>query len=479
MGEAQPRADYKVVDRRIGLLGGTVLLVGTVIGMSVFLLPGALIGEAGPSIALALIVAAFPATFSILMLLQLGGSLPVAGGIYVYLSRLVSPAWGFIGLWMVMPAIWFALLFTAIGFAEFTNVLLPVDVPQPVLVISVLAAFMLLNLRGITLVTTVQFAMVALILLGGAVFVTAGVPQVELSNFQPLFPEGAEPFITAVVAMFIPFQGYSMIVELGEELEDPVRNIPRVLVLGMGIAFLLSLLLIAVFAGLDRYDVLAGYETGGVARAATDYISPTVGVVVALAAILGAFTTLNAMITSYSRTLMRAGRDEVFSPRLAEISERAQVPQNAVIALGVPPMLLAPFQLPLVTISVLLAMSMLFSTFVTAFALWNLPKRFPEAYRNSIYRLPMPVLRATSIGAAMTSALVWLAMASQGATVVLIITVFVLVGFGYYRYLCHRAQRNGFDLKARLTMLDEHEGQQAAPATSSVAATAPAETSAP
>jgi basic amino acid/polyamine antiporter, APA family len=467
MGGAQPRADYRVVDRRIGLLGGTVLLVGTVIGMSVFLLPGALIGEAGPSIALALVAAALPATFSILMLLQLGGALPVAGGIYVYLSRLVSPAWGFIGLWMVMPAIWFALLFTAIGFAEFSNVLLPVDLPQPVLVVLVLVAFMLLNLRGVTLVTTVQLGMVAAILLGGATFVIPGLFEVELANFQPLFPEGAEPFITAVVAMFIPFQGYSMIVELGEELEDPVRNIPRVLVLGMGIAFLLSLLLIAVFAGLDRYDVLAGYETGGVARAATDYISPAVGVVVAVAAILGAFTTLNALMTSYSRTLMRAGRDEVFSRRLARIGERTQIPHNAVMALSVPPLLLAPFELPLVTVSIFLAMAMLFSTFVTAFALWNLPRRFPEAYERSIYRLPMPVLRITSIGAATTAGLVWLAMASQATIVVVTIVGFVLAGYLYYRYLCYRFAKSGFDLKARLAMLDDHESREAAPATPS------------
>lgn len=459
MGGAEPRADYRVVDRRIGLLGGTVLLVGTVIGMSVFLLPGALIGEAGPSIGLALVAAALPATFSILMLLQLGGALPVAGGIYVYLSRLVSPGWGFIGLWMVMPAVWFALLFTAIGFAEFTNVLLPVDLPQPVLVIGVLLAFVLLNLLGVTLVTTVQLVMVAAILVGGATFVVPGLFEMDVANFQPLFPEGAEAFITAVVAMFIPFQGYTMIVELGEELEDPVRNIPRVLVLGMGIAFLLSLLLVVVFAGLDRYDVLAGYETGGVARAATDYISPAVGITVAVAAILGAFTTLNAMITSYSRTLMRAGRDEVFSKRLARLSDRTQIPHNAVIALGVPPLLLAPFELPLVTISILLAMSMLFSTFVTAFALWNLPKRFPGAYQSSVYRLPMPVLKITSIGAATTAGLVWLAMASQGAMVVLIILGFVLVGYLYYRFLCFRFAKDGRDLKARLAMLDDHEAR--------------------
>lgn len=453
------QATYKVIERQVGLLGGTVLMVGTVIGISVFLLPGELIGEAGPSIILALGITAVPMVFSVLMLLQLGGAMPVAGGIYVYASRLIGPAWGFLIIWLVIPGIWSTLLFTSIGFAEFTRFF--VDVPAPVLMAGVLIVFLFLNLRGITLVAWVQFAMVTAILVGFLVFVLPGAFQVDTSNYTPLFPEGTGPFLLAIVSLFIPFQGYSMIVELGEELKDPIRNIPRVLVLGMSLAVVLSLALVAVFAGLDRWDVLGGFEDGGIATASAEYIAPWVGATVAFAAVLGALTTLNAVITSYSRTIMRASRDEVLSLRLADIHPRHKVPHWSIVALSLPPILLVPVAPSAVVLSVFLALIILFAGFISAIALWNLPKRFPEAYEHSLYKLPLPILRLAAIGTAVSSVVFWLLVVAEALPIVGAIVLIAVVGYGYYRYRVAAYARAGIDLRERLTLLHDHESASA------------------
>jgi basic amino acid/polyamine antiporter, APA family len=458
---AEVQTSYKVVDRQIGLLGGVVLLVGTVIGMSVFLLPGALIGDAGPSIIAALLLTAAPMVFSVLLLLQLGGALPVAGGIYVYASRLVSPFWGVVTIWLVIPAIWAILLFTGIGFAQFATLLLPFDVAEPILVAAVLAVFILLNLRGVTLVTGIQLVMVVGILIGFAAFIIPGLFQIDTANYTPMFPAGVEPFLIAVVALYIPFQGYSMIIELGEELDDPIKNIPRVLLIGMALAVVLSLLLVVVFVGLDRWDILGAYEVGGVAQAGSDYLAPAVGAVVATAAILGAFTTLNALITSYSRTLMRAARDEVLSSKLAAIHPSTDVPHWAILTLTIPPLLLAPLELPPVLLSVFLALIILFGTFISAFALWNLPKRFPEAYEHSIYKLPMPVLKIAAVGAAVSSLAFWLIIFIQAVAIIVAILAIAISGYLYYLVRKRRYGRDGIDLDARLALLHSHEAGEA------------------
>jgi basic amino acid/polyamine antiporter, APA family len=446
---------YKVVDRQIGLVGGIVLMIGTVIGISVFLLPGVLIGDAGPSIVVALLVTAIPMVFSILMLLQLGGAMPVAGGAYVYASRLVGPVWGTMIVWLVIPAIWAVLLFTAFGFAEFVRVL--VEVPGWLLMAGVLLVFMGLNLRGITLVATLQLVMVAAIILGFLTFIIPGLFQVEAANYRPMFPEGVQPFVLAVVALFIPFQGYSMIVELGEELKDPIRNIPRVLIFGMALAVLLSLALVVVFTGLDDYETLGALGDGGVAEAAGDYIAGWIGGAVAFAAILGAFTTLNAIITSYSRTIMRAARDNVISPKLAEIHPSTQVPHRAVLVLSIPPILLIPVNPGPVVLPVFLALIILFGGFVSAVALWNLPKRYPDAYQHSIYKLPMPVLKLASVGTAGSSLLFWLAVAPQALPIVAVIVVLGLAGVGYH----HLRLRRDHQLRDRVDHLEPHEAAAA------------------
>jgi basic amino acid/polyamine antiporter, APA family len=450
----QPDNTYKVVDRQIGLVSGIALMVGTVIGISVFLLPGVLIGDAGPSIIVALLVTALPMVFSILMLLQLGGAMPVAGGIYVYASRLISPVWGTITVCLVIPAIWSTLLFTALGFAEFVRFF--VDLPAWLLMAGVLLLFMGLNLRGVTFVATIQLVMVAAVVVGFLTFILPGFFQVESANYTPLFPEGVEPFILAIVALYIPFQGYSMIVELGEELKDPIRNIPRVLVFGMVLAVLLSLGLVAVFAGMDDYAALGDLGDRGVAEAAGTYIAGWAGSVVAVAAVLGALTTLNALITSYSRTIMRAARDCVISPKLAEIHPRTKVPHWAIIVLALPPVLFIPVNPGPVVLPVFLALIILFGGFLSAIALWNLPKRFPEAYQSSIYRLPMPVLKMASIGAAASSALIWAAVAPQALPLVAIIVVIGLAGAGY-----HRFRNRAAHVEDAMEELEQHEAEEA------------------
>jgi basic amino acid/polyamine antiporter, APA family len=469
--KAEP--SYKLIERQIGLAGGTVLLVGTVIGISVFLLPGELIAQAGPSIVLALALTALPMVFSVLGLLQLGGAIPVAGGLYVYASRLVGPFWGFLSIWLVIPAIWSTLLFTSIGFAEFTRFF--VDIPAGVLMAAVLIAFLVLNLMGVTFVAWVQLVMVSGIILAILSFIIPGTGQIDFANYTPMFPNGIAPVLLAVVSLYIPFQGFSMIVELGEELKDPITNIPRVLMLGMSIAVLLSLGLVFVFVGLDNWEALAGLGPGGIAQAAAEYLPAWVGVAIATAAVLGAFTTLNAVITSYSRTLMRASRDQITSPKLAAIHPRTQVPHWSILVLSLPPLLFVPISPSVVTLTVFLALIILFGNFVGSIALWNLPKRYPERYEHSIYKLPMTVVKVSAIGSATFAVLFWLAVLSSAPAIVGVLLVLVAAGYGYYRIRIRSLATRGIHLVDRLKKLHDHEmGHTSAAAPAPEPAAAPA-----
>lgn len=461
---AAPSTGYQLIDRKIGLLGGTVLMTGTVLGSSVFILPGELIGSAGPSIALALAVTALPMVFSILGLLQLGGAMPVAGGQYVYASRLVSPFWGFVSLCAVVPAIWSTLLFTAVGFAEFSRFF--VDIPAGWLAVGVLLAFLVLNLCGVRLVTGIQLAMVVGIVLGALAFILPGAGQVDIANYSPLMPAGVGAFLLAIVSLYIPFQGYSMIVELGEELKNPARNIPRVLVVGMTLSVLLSVGLVGVFAGLDSWQNLAEFEAGGIAHAAGRFLPPAVGATVAGAAILGALTTVNSLIVSYSRTLMRASRDQVLARKLAELHPRTHVPHWAILVLVVPPLLAAAFTPDVVVLTMFLGMIILFGTIVSSFALWNLPKRYPDHYEHSLYRLPIPLLKTAAITSASIAVMLWLVVLAGSPGVFIAVCVVLVAGASGYFLRRRSLLRRGIDIGDRLRHLHAHEVAGAASLTS-------------
>jgi hypothetical protein len=177
--------------------------------------------------------------------------------------------------------------------------------------------------------------------------------------------------------------------------------------------------------------------------------------------VLGALTTLNAVITSYSRTIMRASRDEVLSLRLADIHPKHKVPHWSIVALSLPPILLVPVAPSAVVLSVFLALIILFGGFISAIALWNLPKRFPEAYEHSLYKLPMPILKLAAIGSAASSVVFWLLVVAQALPIVGTIVLIALVGYGYYRYRVAAYARQGIDLRKRLTLLHDHESVSA------------------
>nr|WP_255149512.1 APC family permease [Halorarius halobius] len=223
--------EHKLVTQRIGLLGAVGLLVGTAVGMSIFVVPTQMAAAAGPSIVPAVLLSVVPMGLGVLLLLQLGGAIPVAGGIYVYGSRLVGPFWGLVSVTVPVLAVWSYLLFAALGFSQYLNGIVGGAVPQVAAVWLLLGGFLALNYFGIQVVTKVQLAAVAVLVCGMATFIVGGLAAFDASNVTPMFPdplfaEGLGTFFLAVVLLYIPFQGFGMIIEIGEELEDPVRNIP-------------------------------------------------------------------------------------------------------------------------------------------------------------------------------------------------------------------------------------------------------------
>lgn len=453
---------HGIIDSEVGLIGATVLIVGNVIGVSAFVLPGELAGAAGPSVLLAMVAATVPLLFGILMSLQLGSAIPVAGGSYVYASRLVGPFWGFLLPWIAIPGVWAGMLFIGIGFAEYTSwvaeaVTFVPQVNELLLVYALLIPFIVLNVLGIRMVAIVQFLMVATIVAGMVAFIVPGAFQVETANFTPWFPQGYGEFVVAVVAMYFPLRGFRLVVELGEEMKQPAKNIPRVLALSAVIALSLLIGLVAVLVGTTDWRVLGGMDGAHVARVSLEMLpTPLVALVVAAAA-MGALTSINMTYTAYSRILMRAARDDIIPSPLARIHDRWDSPYVAVVVLGVPPLVVAPVSPGPDTLAIALSLAILFGLAVGGVSLWNLPKTFPQRYEHSLYRLPPLVLKATAVGAVISAALLWVLLAGQIPAMVGVLLGWGVLGYVFYRWRLRRYEAKGVDLRSRMRRLHDNE----------------------
>lgn len=471
-------SDYTPLGEQFGLVSAIALVVGTAIGLSIFVIPTQMAAITGPSITIALLLSFIPMLLAVLMLMQLGGSIPVAGGAYVYGSRLVGPFWGMVGLTCVVLSTWAYLLYGAYGFAQYLTGIIGDIVPELAIIWALLGGILLLNYASTNLALKAQVVGVVALCGGILVFVFSGLSAVDTANYTPLFPDelfagGLGPFVLAAIFLYIPFQGFNVITEIGEEIKDPVRNLPRALLLGMGIVVTLTLAMVFVLVGAVPWEAMVNPETGeayeaGLVAVADGILTDAGLLVVAIAALIAVITTVNTLITAQSRTVMRAARDEIIPGRLAEINDRFNTPSAAVVLLAGPPLLLAPVipyldgtllsHVGILDWLVVVVITGLFIGFMTTgVALWNLPKIYPEQYRNSVYTLPLPVLQAVAIGNVLTSILFIIAIAGNAPTALGTVFFAILVTAAIYLRRVRGYDDEDIDLKARMAFLHSHE----------------------
>lgn len=247
-----------------------------------------------------------------------------------------------------------------------------------------------------------------------------------------------------------------MIVDLGEELEDPSRAIPKVLLYGAVISLSLFTVLVAVLVGVMNWSQL-GTGDGAVVTAARTFLPrPLVGLV-AVGAVGGSLTSISTTYTGYSRALMRAARDNLFPKALAKVHSQFETPHVALLMLGVPPLLLAPFEPTPVFLSIFLSLAVLIGMSIKAIALWRLPSAFPERYANADVTLSPRVLRAVAIGGATSAGVLMAVTLLQRPWIIGVIAAYIAVGYGYYRVRIRQLHGRNVDLRAVMRSLAEYE----------------------
>ena len=448
--------DGDVLTERVGIVAVMALVVGNAVSIPIFVLPGPLAGSVGPGIVVAVVLAAVPAFLVVLYNAQLGSAMPVAGGLYVYISRLIAPFWGFLVPFALPIVTWAALLFAAIGFAEYVRFF--VDIPAGFLIYAFLVFVLMINLLGIKTVARAQIAFVFVLFLSLTAFIVPGLFAVEPTNYTPLLPNGPAPLGLAVVALYYPYLGFGLLTELGEEIDNPGKTIPIALISGVCVVAIVYLLLVFVLVGVMPWQQLGDTEAA-IAVASQEFLPWWGSAFVALGAFFAVMTTVNTTLLVSSRTVMRAARDGILPVTLSRIHPRFKTPYASVLLLGVPPIFLAVFiQEEVVELSIFIALATLTAMFFSAIALWNLPVEFPKHYENATLRLRRyRGLLLAVVSGMLVSAAIWAVTLIQLPLAGMLLIVWFGLGYAYYRYRIRKEGDEIGELYTRMVTLDEHE----------------------
>lgn len=341
--------------RDLGIWSAAAIVVGTVIGSGIFLVPKTMILNVGtPGMVFAVwIFGGLLSLFGALSYAELAAALPEAGGEYVYLREAYGPFWGYIYAWTQM---WVAksgsIATLASGFflylANFRpgleSVWVVVPLPWPLeirygqlLAVVVILLLALINYFGVKVggdvqvaVTVIKVALIAAIIVIG---LSSG--HGSVSNYHSAIPApgGIAGFFAALVAALWAYDGWNNVSMVSSEIKNPQRNLPLALILGT-----LAVIVIYLLANLGYFYVLTAGEVGSHDRVAGEMMRRVLGDWgadgVSIAAMISIFAALNGSILSGSRVPFAAARDGLFFKSFARIHPTHRTPSVSILAMS-------------------------------------------------------------------------------------------------------------------------------------------------
>lgn len=314
--------------RGVSLLHAITIILGYVIGASIFLLVGPLSGMAGPTLYLSYIIAAIPAIFVCLYNVQLGSAMPVTAANYVIATKINSPFWGFFLNWAMVVAVFFGVPLLAWGFADYLSFFIP-GLPVMPVALAVIALLALVNYFGVKPAAWLQTVMVAIFVVALMIFAFGGIPHINPEYHRPLFPLGFGAVLITAVAAYYSYIGFTVITEIAGEIVNPRKNIPIALVVSILSVLAIYVLVTYVLTG-TLYWETAGVSPAAVTEAAQGFLSPGLVTFIGIAALFASATTINAVLLTSSRDVMMLGRDGVFPEVFGRINKKYKTPGTSI-----------------------------------------------------------------------------------------------------------------------------------------------------
>ena len=336
------------LSRSITAVHATALVVGIIVGASIFVQPSVITGTV-PTVAGVYSVWAISGLltlFGALIAAELASAYPQAGGVYVFLREAYSPAvgflWGWAMFWTMHTGIIAAI---ATVFARYVGFFFPVgDLGLRAIAAAAIVALTAVNYLGVRQGSLVQTTFTALKLVAIAAIIVAAfafrrvdpcsAPSIGFAiSCAPSAAFTASKVPLAVVAGLFAFGGWHMVTYAAEETRDPERTIPRALTVGVAIVTLCYIALNAAYFHVLRPDQIAS-STRVAADAADAVLGNGGAALMSVVVAISTFGALNGVILSGPRAYLAMARDRLLVSWAAAIHPRFQTPHRAILLQG-------------------------------------------------------------------------------------------------------------------------------------------------
>jgi len=338
--------------RVLGASQATAIVVGTIIGSGIFLVPREMMQDVGSSamVYVAWIAGGLLSLFGAMTYAELGAMMPYAGGEYVYLRGAYGDTTAFLYMWT-----WFAVAKPASIAAVTTGLARTLEVfPQfhwlmtgvpgtPLLwsqVFAIAVTWLITGLNYLGIKKAGDFQLVFTILKAILILIVAAFCFASASGDWGNFATGVprthgffNGFMAALIATLWAYDGWNDLTMVAGEVRRPERSLPFALIGGL---LIVGALFMATNAAIQY--VLPAASIAGSEQPAVTALTVVAGArgagFVAAAMALSIFVTLNGTIMSGARIPFAAARDRLFFRQFARVNPRFQSPSTSLVVQG-------------------------------------------------------------------------------------------------------------------------------------------------
>ena len=321
--------------RSLGLTHATAMVVGTIIGASIFVQPSEITKDV-PSVTgilLVWIAAGVLTLFGALVCAELSSAYPETGGVYVFLKQAFSPAVGFLWGWAMFWSMHSGIIAAiATVFARYTAHFVPLDATGlRIVAVGVVLVLSAVNYLGVkhggmvqNLFTAAKVLAIAAIVAAGAFWSGSAAAAATIAGDAT-----AQGFVLAIAAGLFAYGGWHMVTYTAGETKNASQTIPRALLIG-------TLIVTACYAGLNAIYLRvlpldAVRASTRVAADAADVLFGGGGAdFMALLVMVSTFGAVNGIILVGPRVYYSMARDGLLFRWMGEVHPQFGTPHRAI-----------------------------------------------------------------------------------------------------------------------------------------------------
>ena len=254
-----------------------------------------------------------------------------------------------------------------------------------VCIVAIITALLLSGVKQSAWVNSVIVVIkVSVILL----FIGFGLSYIDTANWVPYIPEntgsyghfGWSGIMRGAAVVFFAYLGFDALSTAAQETKNPQRDMPKGILISLGICALLYVAVTAVLTGIVKYDQLNVDAPIAVAIDSVGQGLAWMSPLIKLGAIAGISSVVLVMMMGQSRIYFAISRDGLLPPVFSKVNAKRGVPQNAIIISGIATGTIAGI-FPLNVLGELVSIGTLMAFTIVCVSVMVLRKTHPELKR--------------------------------------------------------------------------------------------------